>query len=183
MTSEARSLVIRRFPGALAVALSALAALGAGCGNDGGAATTATAADDFVGTWLYSTDTQSVLQCDNGNTRDQPPNPNKRLAHGVSAALVDLSESPLFPGDFCDFAFDVSGPVATAQPNQTCALTSLDSLTIDQPDGQPPSWTFSLTSATTAEEVIKATAHFFTNNQSSSCSWTLAAHLTRISKD
>jgi hypothetical protein len=183
MTSEARSLVIRRFPGALTVALSAVAALGAGCGNDGGAATTPNAADDFVGTWLYSTDTQSVLQCENGNDTNQPPQPNKTFAHGASAALVDLSESPILPGVFCDFAFDVSGPVATAQPNQACALTSLDNLTIDQPDGQAPSWTFSLTSATTAEEVIKATAHFSVSGQPNSCSWTLAAHLTRISKD
>jgi hypothetical protein len=183
MTSAARSTVIRRFPAALAVALSTVATLVAGCG-DSGVVAAAGPADDFVGTWLYdANNVQSVQQCTGGNATNAPPGPNKRFAHGVGAALVDLSESPILSGVFCDFDFDVNGAVATALPNQTCSLTSLDNLTIDQPMGQAPSWTFTLNSATTAEELVNATIHFFVNGSSTSCSWTMAAHLTRVSKD
>jgi hypothetical protein len=186
MTFRARSSVIRGLSGALV----ALAALAAGCGSsdgsgDGGGSSNSVtgSADDFAGTWLY-TDVQSVLQCPGADPTNQLPQPNKTFARGVSAALVDLSPSPLLPGVFCDFGFDISGAVATAQPNQTCALTSLDYLTIDQaPMSGPPLWTFTLNSATTAEEILQATAHFQVTGKSESCSWNLAAHLTRISKD
>jgi hypothetical protein len=188
MMPRARPTVIRCFWGALGVALATLVPAGAGCGGGvSGSGGTGDGAGDpapFVGTWLY-TDVQSVLQCPNADPTNQLPEPNKTFAHGVSAALVDLSPSPLLPGVFCDFGFDVTqGAVATAQPNQICALTSLDSLTIDQAAGNgPPLWTFTLNSATTAEEIVQATAHFQVAGAPETCSWNLAAHLTRISKD
>jgi hypothetical protein len=181
MTSRARSTVIRRFPGALAVAFAALAAAGAGCGSSDKSGTT-DPTDDFVGSWRYA-QVQSVLQCANADPTNQLPEPNKTFARGISAALVDLSPSPLLPGVFCDFGFDISNGIATAQPNQTCALTMLDSLTIDVGADGSPLWTFTLTSPSTASEVVQATAHFQISGQPSTCSWNLVANLTRISKD
>jgi hypothetical protein len=183
MTSRARSTVTRGgarwSAGALGAVVAALATVAAGCGDSG---TSADPADDFVGTWLYN-DFQSSEQCP-GNMLNTPPNPNKTFAHGVSAALVDLSESPLLPGVFCDFTFDVNGPIATAHPGQTCALTPLDSVSIDQPDpNAPPLWTFTLNSASTASEVVQATVHFDINNALTTCTWNMVAHLTRVSKD
>jgi hypothetical protein len=176
-------LVHRRLAGVLVVC-GALALGAAGCGDSGpdAPATQATPADDFVGTWRYL-DVQSVLQCAGADPTNQPPDPNKTFAHGIGAAVVDLSPSPLLQGVFCDYGFDVSGAVATAQPGQTCALTSLDSLTIDEPQDQAPLWTFTLNSATTAEELATTTAHFFVAGAPTTCSWTLVGHLTRISKD
>jgi hypothetical protein len=165
-----------------AIALVLLGTLAAGCGDSNG--TTTGPADAFVGTWYYS-QVQSVLQCPGADPTNQLPEPNKTFAHGASAALVDLSPSPLLPGVFCDFGFDVdsTGAVATARGGQTCALTSLDSLSIDKTTDGTSLWTFTLNSPTTAEEVIQATAHFQIAGQIESCSWNLAAHLTRVSKD
>jgi hypothetical protein len=182
MTSRAWPL--SRYGGASALALALVLVSAAGCDDDStgsGASALTSPADDFVGTWLYG-DFQSFLQCPGAEPASQPPQPNKTFARGTTSALVDLSPSPLLPGVFCDITFDVAGPVATAQPNQTCALTALDNLTIDQPMGTSL-WTFTLNSATTAEEIVQATAHFQINGQLSSCSWNMAAHLTRISKD
>jgi hypothetical protein len=160
--------------------LGLLATLGAGCGGSG----SADPADAFVGTWLYG-EAQSVLQCPGADPTNQLPEPNKTFAHGVAAPLVDLSPSPLLPGVFCDFYFyvDPTGTIATAQAGQTCALTSLDSVSVDASQSGAALWTFSLTSASTAEEVVQATAHFQIAGKIESCSWNLAAHLTRVSKD
>ena len=171
-----------RFPGALGVALAALAASAAACGDSNGTGTTTDPADDVAGTWRYA-QVQSVLQCPNADPTNQLPEPNKTLARGVSAALVDLSPSPLLPGVFCDFGFDISNGIATAQPKQTCPLTSLDNLTIDVGADGAPLWTITLNSPSTASEVVQATAHFQVAGQPESCSWNLTAALTRVSKD
>lgn len=170
--------------GALVLALT-LGALAAGCGDsNGGNGSSTGPADAFVGTWYYN-QVQSVLQCPGADPANQLPEPNKTFAHGASAALVDLSPSPLLPGVFCDFGFDVdsTGAVATARGGQTCALTTLDSLSIDTTTDGTSLWTFTLNSSTTAEEVVQATAHFQIAGQVESCYWKLAAHLTRVSKD
>jgi hypothetical protein len=181
MTSRASTSIRSRVSvGALATVLAAALA---GCGSSAtGTSMGADPADDFVGTWLYG-DVSSIVTCANSSPLSQPPEPNKTLAHGATSALVDLSPNPLVQGSFCDLAFDVAGEVATAQPMQTCALTSLDSLTIDQPQGMAPEWTFTLNSATTAEELITATVHFSIDGAPTPCSWILEGHLTRISKD
>jgi hypothetical protein len=166
--------------GALAIVLAAALA---GCGSSAsGTPTVASPADDFVGTWLYG-DVSSLVTCPNSTPLSQLPEPNKTFAHGATADLVDLSPSPLVQGSFCDFAFDVAGAVATARPMQTCALSPLDSLTIDQPAGMAPAWTFTLNSPTTAEELITTTVHFSINGAPTPCSWILQGHLTRLTKD
>jgi len=158
----------------------------AGCGSDG------SPAEDFVGAWHYR-DVKSTVQCLNADPLDQPPQPNKTFAHGATSPLVDLSPSPLGldASVVCNFAFDVGGSVATVEAAQTCAINSVDTLTIDNDDAtSKPAWTFSLTSSTTAEEVVKGTIHITlppasTGGMSTSqtCSWSLIGHLDRVSKD
>jgi hypothetical protein len=171
-----------------AVWLATLAVVGAGlagCGAD------ASPADDFVGTWLYDyTMTKSTVQCLDSDPLDQPPAPNKTFGRGVSAALVDLSVSPLDSAIFCDTEFDVAGPIATAQDMQTCTLTGGITVTIDKPDPQKaPLWSFTLLSATTAEEQVMATIHITSLDPITgkpvemTCSWMLAGRLTRIAKE
>ena len=101
----------------------------------------------------------------------------------MSAALVDLSASPIDPPTFCDTEFDVSGAVATASTNQVCTVTGGDTVTIDK-------WTFSLTSATTAEEKAAATIHITTAPvppatmaTTSTCAFSAMAVLTRVAKE
>jgi hypothetical protein len=179
MKSRAVATVTRRLPGARALVFSGLVGLAGalvGCGD---------AADptaDFVGTWRY-VDYSSVLLCPQADPMSQPPEPNKTLARGPTGGLVDLSPSPLLNNSYCDFAFTLNGPVATAAPDQLCHLTSLDTLTIDQPSGTPPRWTFTLNSPTTAEELITATAHFSLSDTTSACAWSFTGHLQRVSKD
>jgi hypothetical protein len=190
MSTHARSQANKALRTALvgvSVRVFVLASLGAGlvgCGSD------TSPVDDFIGTWHY-TDATSVLQCVDRDPLNQPPASNKTFARGISAALVDLSVSPLglSNGVVCDFGFDVAGPVATAQAKQSCAITTLDTVTIDQPNGAAPLWTFTLNSATTAEELATATVHLVLPGvnigdppQDQACSWMLIGHLTRISK-
>src|SRR5450432_3573487 len=165
-----------------AFALAGLGAVLAGC-ND------ANPADAFAGDWRYD-DVMSTVACPNVEALSQPPAPNKTFGRGASSALVDLSPSPLGLGNgvFCDFAFDVSGPYATIQPDQTCFVDTVDTLTIDRPDmSQPPLWSFTLNSATAAEEIAKGTVHISATGSASgmaeSCLWTLTGHLTRLTKD
>jgi hypothetical protein len=115
----------------------------AGCGSDG---TPAGPGAAFVGTWLYGQAT-GALTCDDG-VIDETPGGNKTFATGVDdGTIVDLTRSVLDSAITCDFAFDVSGPVATARTDQTCAMTGgLDVLSFKAADA----WTFTLLSATTA---------------------------------
>jgi hypothetical protein len=150
----------------------------AGCGD----AATGSPADAFVGTWRY-TDVNSVLQCEGSDPLSQPPEPNKPMGRGIDGGLVDLSASPLLPGVFCDFLLDVAGPVATAHVGQSCALTPLDTVTLNQPQDLPPQYSFTLNSATTAEEIVDATVAFTVSGKITSCAWTLRGHLQRLTKD
>jgi hypothetical protein len=180
MTSGARSTVNRGFAGALGAALAAVATLAAGCGDT---SPSGSPADDFVGTWFYNEVLESVVQCPNADPLIEPPDPNKIFAHGTFAPLVDLSPSPILPGVFCDLGFSVSNGIATAVPDQTCALTALDNFTIDVGADGAPLWTVTLNGPTSATEVAQATVHFNQSGKASTCSWNLAAHLTRVSKD
>lgn len=168
---------MKRLPGARALVFAGLAAcasVAGGCSDDA-----ANPTDDFVGTWRY-VDYSSILQCPQSDPMSQPPQPNKTFARGPSGGVVDLSPSPLLNNSYCDFAFALNGAVATAEPGQTCQLTSLDTLTID---GSPPRWTFTLNSPTTAEELVTATAHFSLADTTSACAWSFTGHLQRVSKD
>jgi len=150
----------------------------AGCGDD------PIATDDYVGTWHYE-EVRSSIQCPGGDPFDQPPPPNKTFARGVDASLVDLSLSALDDLVFCNFGYDVAGPVATVKRGQTCVLTGGDTFTVDKAtDDGPPLWTFSLNSATTAEERGAATVLLSVlAPMDTSCSWSFVGHLKRISKD
>jgi hypothetical protein len=184
MTSRARSPLATGPVKTLGV-LSKLAALVAtvatglaGCGDD------PIATDDFVGTWHYE-EVKSSIQCPDGDPFDQPPLANKTFARGVDASLVDLSLSALDDLVFCNFGYDVAGPVATIKRGQTCVLTGGDTFTIDDPTtGGPPLWTFTLNSATTAEELGSATIHLsVVTPLDTACSWSFVGHLKRVSKD
>jgi hypothetical protein len=175
------------FPTAAAIGFAAmlLGLVAAGCGEE------AIAADQFVGTWRYDATTTSVVQRFTQDPYSQPPVPHKTFAHGTGPEIIDLSVSPLekMRGTTCDFTFDVAGPVARARPGQVCQLNALDTLTIDTDEAGKPLWTFSLTSATTAQELVTATMHLVHPETSAgpateeTASWSLVATLTRISKD
>ena len=156
--------------------LGVLGVAASGCGDS-----TVDPAEQFVGAWSYD---RSVgqLNC-GGEPIDESPTGNKTFGLGVTAPLVDLTISPADDTTFCDTPFDVDGPVATARTTQSCTLLGGDTLTIDH-------WTFSLTSATTAEEQAAATFHSTqpatitgTMPTPISCAFTSTATLTRVSKD
>jgi hypothetical protein len=165
-------------------ALAVLSSLGAGCGD------AASPADDFLGTWRYI-DEQSTLTCPATDPILEPPVPNKTFSRGLDTGIVDLSPSPLDEHVFCDFVFDLAGPVATLRAGQACTLTGGDMLTIDTQGTPPvPKWTFTLNSATTAEELVNATVHITLPpvtgvgpNVNESCGWALVGHLQRVSKE
>jgi hypothetical protein len=150
----------------------------AGCGDD------PITADDYVGTWHYE-EVKSSIQCPDGDPFEQPPVANKTFARGVDASLVDLSLSALDNLVYCNFGYDVAGPVATIKRGQTCVLTGGDTFTIDKAtDDGPPLWTFTLNSATTAEELGSATIHMtVVTPMDTACSWSFVGHLKRVSKD
>jgi hypothetical protein len=176
-----------RFQTSHALCTLVLATLGtsfAGCGSD------TSPAEGFVGTWHYDL-AQSTVTCGE-DTLDQPPAPNKTFALGVATALVDLSPSPLDSAINCDLGFDVAGPVATVKAGQVCTLTGGDTVTVDHTNDNTasPLWTFTLNSPTAAEELAMATIHFTLPGANvgdppteTTCSYSLTAHLTRLSKD
>ncbi len=159
--------------------LAVLVATGlAGCGDD------PFATDDYVGIWHYE-EAKSSIQCPTGAPFEQPPPPNKTLARGVDASLVDLSTSALDALVFCNLGYDLAGPVATVKRGQTCVLTGGDTVTVDtSANGGPPLWTFTLNSATTAEELGLATVHLsVVTPMDTACSWSMVGHLKRVSQD
>jgi hypothetical protein len=155
----------------------ALSGLGAGCGGS------TDAVAQFTGAWHYDSAT-GVVTCASGDTIDEPPMGDKTFGAGVSVPLVDLSVSPLDSAIYCNFAFDVMGPYATAQAGQICALTGGDELSVD-------AWTFTLVNGpTTAQEKANATIHITTPGTNvgdppilTTCSYVLSARLTKVSKD
>jgi hypothetical protein len=161
-------------------AASTLALLGAvalgGCGD------TTDPADQFAGTWHYD-QSSGAITCPLSDPIDEAPTGNKLFGLGVSAPLVDLSSSPVDPMTFCNTNFDISGVVATARTDAGCTITGGDLVTVD-------SWTFSLTSATTAEEKAATTLHITTpavapatTPTTSTCAYKSMALLTRVAKD
>ena len=161
--------------------LAALALLGVvlgGCGDT----TTVDPADAFVGTWHYDQSTGAIM-CPLADPIDEAPIGNKTFGYGVEAPLVDLTASPVDPATFCNTYFDISGPVATARTDASCTITGGDIVTVD-------SWTFSLTSATTAKEVVAESLHITTAPvppatmpMTKVCAFNSMALLTRVAKD
>jgi hypothetical protein len=166
--------------GILSVAL--LAGAAAGCGSNGGIGS---GIAQFAGSWHYD-EARGVLACGDDKL-DESPLGNKTLAAGVSADLVDLSESPIDSAIFCNFGFDVAGPVASIVPDQTCKLTGgIAELSF----GANDLWTITLNGPTKAEEMARVTLTVTQPGpnvgdppQISLCSFELVAHLTKVSKD
>src|SRR4051812_6054351 len=105
--------------GQTVVAVLGLALFAAGCGGGSLGGPT----DQFAGSWRYvQGEASGSLTCGD-SVIDETPRGNKIMATGVGVALVDLTSSPIDSGIYCDFGFDVAGPVATARTNQTCAQT------------------------------------------------------------
>ena len=72
---------------------------------------------------------------------------------GVTSDLVDMTPSFIDGVTQCFYTFDVKNKVATIKPAQTCAFFDV---TGQEFDDAPSVWTFTLTSATTADEVFTA---------------------------
>jgi hypothetical protein len=157
----------------LASALALLALTAAGCGDSD-----EDPVEAFVGTWAYSSEAVGSADCPGHASLDETPTGNKVFGRGIAVAgsgvahpLVDLTPLTLDRDIVCDFTFDVAGTVATGVAGQGCALRGGDLFTLT-------SWTFKLLSATTAEEVAAADIASDPN-----CTYTMMAHLTRVSKD
>ncbi|HEX4404343.1 MAG TPA: hypothetical protein VH560_05920 [Polyangia bacterium] len=165
----------------LAGAVAMLGMALAGCG-DSTPTTEVDPADAFVGTWHYDQST-GAINCPMADVIAASPTGNKTFAPGATAALVDLTPSPVDPMTICNTYFDVAGPVATAHTDVGCTITGGDVVTID-------AWTFSLTSATSAKEVASATLHITTaavapatTPTTTTCAFNSMALLTRVAKD
>jgi hypothetical protein len=168
-----------------------LALCAAGCGSGNLAGPT----EQFVGTWQYDgAQASGSLTC-GISTIDETPRGNRVFATGVDAPLVDLTASDLDSAINCNFRFDVAGPVATARTDQTCALTGAKNIIAFNPPDAPPkdasdAWTFTLLSATAAEENVRATLIVYqTPTQIGDpptmayCDYQMMARLVRVSKD
>ncbi len=148
------------------LASASLALVLAGCGDSA-----EDPIEDFVGTWVYSSELSGSAACTGIASLDEKPTGNKTFVRGIAHSLVDLTPLTLDGSVRCNFAFDVAGTVATGVPGQGCALRGGDLFTLT-------SWTFKLLSPTTAEEVAAADIASTPN-----CTYTMMARLTRISKD
>ncbi len=123
-----------------------VSATAAGCGGDGSDLA------QFTGTWQY-TQSMGTLSCPGAADQTGILGTTKLWDSGVTSDLVDMSPSVLDPTTQCFYTFDVKNKVATLQANQTtCAIT--DGVGDHVADETPTSWTFTLTSATTADEVL-----------------------------
>jgi hypothetical protein len=148
------------------VGFVALATTAAGCGDDGNNLA------QFTGTWMY-TASQGTLACPGQAVVQGTLGTNKQWAEGVSSALVDLSPLIFDPTISCYFTFDVKDKVATIQAGQTCGFS--DGAGGSIPD-VPTSWTFTLLSATSAEETLATTVD-------TTCALTGTGQLKKVAKN
>ncbi len=148
----------------VASCLLAVSATAVGCGGDGNDL------QQFVGTWTY-TDSQATLSCTGNPDVPLTLGSTKEWGAGVSSDLVDLSTEFFDLGTKCLYAYDVKNKVATIQPSQTCNFSDGAGGSVEE---DPSSWTFTLTSATTADET-------FTTTIATDCTWTGQATLKKVS--
>ena len=129
------------------VGFVALATNAGGCGDDGNNLA------QFTGTWSY-TASMATLSCPGDTNPFQfTLGPSKQWGEGLSSALVDLSPALLDPSTSCYYGFDVKDKVLTIQAGQTCTITDING----SPHPEvPTAWTFTLLSASTAEEQLTA---------------------------
>ncbi len=105
----------------------------------------------FTGTWQY-TQSMGTLSCPGSADQTGLLGNTKLWDTGVTSDLVDMTPAILDPTVQCFYAFDVKDKVATIQAAQTCAIT--DGAGTQVATESPTAWTFTLTSATTADEVL-----------------------------
>jgi hypothetical protein len=149
----------------LVLGLLAVTATAAGCGGSGNDL------DQFVGTWMY-TQSQGVLSCQGQTDQMGMLGNSMQWGLGVSSHdLVDLTPSLFDAGTQCFYQFDVRDKVATIVPAQTCNFSDGLGGLIEE---DPSAWTFTLTSATTADEMFMTTI-------ATTCTLTGTATLKKVS--
>jgi hypothetical protein len=159
MTDKTRGILLAL----MVVTVSAAAGCGGSSSNN---------LEQFTGTWKY-TQSLGTLSCTGQADQQGLLGSSKLWAQGVSSDLVDLSPSIFDPTTQCFYAFDVKGKVATIQPGQTCNFSDGAGGLIDE---TPTTWTFTLTSATTADEVLTESL------ASASCTLTGMATLEKVAE-
>jgi hypothetical protein len=140
----------------LVYALLSVAVAAAGCGggdSNSPGTTDAHAAElaQFTGTWQY-TQSMGTLSCPGSADSSGLLGTTKQWDSGVTSDLVDMTPAILDFTVQCFYTFDVNSKVATIQPGQSCGIT--DGAGTQVATETPTSWTFTLTSATTADEVL-----------------------------
>jgi hypothetical protein len=142
-----------------------VSATAAGCGGSGN-----NDLDQFVGTWTY-TQSQGTLSCQGSTDQSGTLGGSKRWGLGLSNDLVDLTPELFDTGTQCFYTFDAKDKVATIVPAQTCNFSDGAGGLVEE---DPSSWTFTLTSATTAEEMFMTTI-------ATTCTFTGTATLKKVS--
>jgi hypothetical protein len=89
---------------------------GPGSNSDGGAPRT----DDFVGSWRYDSGTLTPNMC---TVLGMAIPPIPLTGETITITKTDATHINVNAGSACDVAFTVSGAVATAAANSTCAVT------------------------------------------------------------
>ena len=129
------------------LSLLAVTATAAGCGGS------SNDLQQFVGTWMY-TQSQGTLSCQGAADQSGMLGNSMQWGLGISSDLVDLTPHLFDSTTQCFYEFDVKNKIATIKPAQTCMINDGQGGLIEE---DPSSWTFTLTSATTADETFMTT--------------------------
>jgi len=129
------------------LSLLAVTATAAGCGGSGNDL------EQFVGTWMY-TQSQGTLSCTGQADQMGMLGNSMQWGLGISSDLVNLTPHLFDSSTQCFYEFDVKSKVATIKPTQKCSLNDGVGGLIEE---DPSSWTFTLTSASTADETFMTT--------------------------
>lgn len=157
----------------LAIGLFGLATGATGCGGNGNDLA------QFTGTWQYS---QSLvtLSCPGQTDLQGTLGTSERWGGGVSSDLVNLNTSIFDFGTQCFYTFDVKDKIATIQMGQMCSPIDGNGTPIDE---VPTSWTFTLTSATTAVEQLATSDKINILGTPTECTVIGSAALKKVAND
>jgi hypothetical protein len=163
MTDKTRGIHLVSLLGFLTVSATA-----GGCGGGGGGNDELT---QFTGTWTY-TQSMVTFACPNQPDQGGTYGTTKLWNVGVTSDLVDMTPSFLDGVTTCYYTFDVKNKVATIKPAQSCPFFDITGAEFDE---APTSWTFTLTSATTADEM-------FVSSFQDPCTLTGVANLKKVAE-